>query len=42
MVEITTDKARGGETSPRHRVLSVLVVSMVLLMGAWYVVETFF
>ncbi len=42
MVEIKTNAARGGEASPKHRVLTVLVASLVLLMGAWYVVETFF
>ena len=42
MVEIKTDAARGGEASPTHRILKVLVASLVLLMGAWYVVETFF
>jgi len=42
MVTIKTNDARGGEASPTHRVLTVLVSSLVLLMGAWYMVETFF
>ena len=40
MVTINKDEARGGVESRGHRVLRVLVISLVLLMGAWYLVET--
>ncbi len=42
MVIINSDKARGGVESRGHRVLTVLLASLAILMGAWYVVETFF
>ena len=42
MVTIRTNDARGGESTPRHRILTVLIASLTLLMGAWYLVETFF
>ncbi len=42
MEEITTENARSGVSSPKHNVLTVLIVSLVLAMAAWFVVETFF
>ena len=42
MEEVTTKEARGGVSSPKHNVLTVLIVSLVLAMAVWFVVETFF
>ena len=42
METLSTDEARGGTASRRHRVLAILIVSLVLIAGGWYVVETFF
>ncbi|MGI9355951.1 MAG: hypothetical protein ACR2PF_12425 [Rhizobiaceae bacterium] len=42
METLSTDEARGGTASRRHRVLAVLIVSLVFLAADWYVVETIF
>jgi len=39
MEEINPDDARGGHPSRKHKVLKVLVISLVLVAVAWFVVE---
>ncbi|MFD0916339.1 hypothetical protein ACFQ14_07975 [Pseudahrensia aquimaris] len=41
MPEFETDKARGGRETKNNWALRILIVSLVLVAGAWYFTDWF-